>query len=481
MKQRSLRFRMMALFCAVVGLFLLCTYGIIYSIFSSELRTQLDKRLNEAGVPMVEDLADNPPDEDVFRLSLPDEYLALLDTAGNPLNMSRNWKQHPLDVGPLNFHGDQPIFRTISGAHGTLRVELIPFVLVGRPVILALAGPTRDIDAVLRNFRSMLIVLLPASLICIGAISAWYVGRSLSPISELTEQASRFAEIVSDSRHANAKPPQINVSSTDELGRLAATFNELFARVLAVVQQLRQFVSDASHELRTPLAVLQGETELLLSERRNPEEYQKNLHVIVSELRHLSRIVEGLFTLSMADAGQLRIVPQRVFINEVLEEACELAAPLARAKGIRIDHDLEEEISFLGDETFLRDLFLIFLENAVKYSPGNTTITVDLVRQDGSVLVRFADQGPGISAEHLPHIFDRFYRAAPLQHAETRSGGLGLAIARAIVTAHRGKIEVHTEPGRGSTFTVFLPVLDGQDAPAHVSVARAITAPRRGV
>lgn len=460
MKQRSLRFRMMALFCAVVGLFLVCTYGIIYSIFSSELRTQLDKRLNEAGVPMVEDLADNPPDEDVFRLPLRDEYLALLDRAGNPLNMSRNWKQDPLDVGPLDFQGDQPIYRTVPSAHDTLRVELIPFVLVGRPVVLAIAGPTRDTDAVLRNFRGVLIVLLPASLICIGAISTWYVGRSLSPISELTQQAARFAEIVSDSRHANTQPPQITANSQDELGQLAATFNELFARVLAVVRQLRQFVSDASHELRTPLSVLQGETELLLSERRAPEEYQKNLQTNLSDLRHLSRIVEGLFTLSMADAGQLRIARDRVFINEVLEESCEMATPLARAKRIRITQSVPEEIPFVGDEPLLRDLFLIFLENAVKYSPSDTTIRVSLTLHDGAVMVTITDQGQGIPAEHLPHIFDRFYRGSPLQNAETRSGGLGLAIARAIVTAHGGQIDVQTEVGQGSTFSVTLPVSD---------------------
>lgn len=474
MKQRSLRLRMMALFCAVVGLFLVCTYGITYSIFSSELRTQLDERLNEAGVPMVEDLADNPPDEDVFRLPLRDEYLALFDTAGNPLNMSRNWKQHPLDVGPLNFNGDQPLYRTISGANGSMRVELIPFMLVGRPVVLAIAGPTRDVDTILRNFRGMLLVLFPASLICIGAISAWYVGRSLSPISELTQQASRFAEIVSDSRHAKAQPPRIHVSSRDELGQLASTFNDLFARVLAVVQQLRQFVSDASHELRTPLSVLQGETELLLSQRRSPEEYQKNLHVILSDLRHLSRIVEGLFTLSMADAGQLRIARKPVFLNEVLEEACEMAAPLAKMKRIRIDYNLEEETPFPGDETFLRDLFLIFLENGVKYSPASTSITVDLARRDGSVFIRFVDQGPGIAAEHLPHIFDRFYRAVPLDNAETRSGGLGLAIARAIVTAHGGKIDVQTELGRGSTFTVTLPLTSKVSAAADAAPAGAL-------
>lgn len=469
MNKRSLRFRMMVLFCAVVGLFLVCTYGIIYSIFSSGLRGQFDKRLNEAGVPMVEDLADNPPDEDVFRLPLRDEYLALLDRSGNTLNMSQNWKQDPLYVGPLDFQGDQPIYRTVASRHGALRVELIPFVLVGRPVVLAIAGPTRDIDAVLRNFRGILIVLLPASLIFIGAISAWYVGRSLSPVSELTRQAARFAEIVSDSRHANADPPRIAATSQDELGQLAATFNELFARVLAVVRQLRQFVSDASHELRTPLSVLQGETELLLSERKSPEEYDRNLQVILAELRHLSRIVEGLFTLSMADAGQLRIGSNRVFINEVLEEACEMASPFARTKSIRINQHLEEDISFPGDETLLRELFSIFLENAVKYSPPDTTIRVNLCRQNGNALVEFADQGFGISAEHLPRIFDRFYRAVPLQSSETRSGGLGLAIARAIVTVHNGKIDVRTEPGHGSTFAVSLPVTGRPGATADIA------------
>jgi signal transduction histidine kinase len=476
MKKQSLRFRMMVLFCTVVGLFLVCTYGIIYSIFATELRTQLDKRLNEAGVPMVEDLAENPPDEDVFRLPLRDEYLALLDRSGNPLNMSRNWKQHPLDVGVLNFQGDQPIYRTVSGDAGTLRMELIPFVLVGRPVVLAIAGPTRDTDAVLRTFRGMLIVLLPASLICIVAISTWYVGRSLSPISELTSQAARFAEIVSDSRHVHATPPRISANSQDELGQLAATFNELFARVLAMVRQLRQFVSDASHELRTPLSVLQGETELLLSERRAPEEYDKNLQVILAELRHLSRIVEGLFTLSMADAGQLPIANSPVFINDVLEEACEMATPFARTKGIRINQHLEEEISFSGDETFLRDIFLILLENAVKYSPGNTKISVNLRRQNETALVEFADQGVGISAEHLPHIFDRFYRAAPLQNTETRSGGLGLAIARAIVTAHGGTIDVQTEPGCGSTFTVVLPLAGALDAAVEIPATEPLHA-----
>ena len=459
MKRRSLRFRMMLLFCLVVGGFLLSTYAIIYSIFARELRLQLDRRLSEAGVPMVADLAANPPDEDVFRLDLPDEYLELLDgSSGAPLNMSQNWREHPIQIGALNFPEGKPVFRTVQGASGNLRMELIPFQLVNRPVVLAIAGPTRDVDIVLSNFRKVLIVLLPVSLLLMGAISGWFVGRSLSPIADLTKHAARLAQLISEPGFADAKAPQLVSQSHDELGVLAAAFNDLCAQVMAVLQQLRQFVSNASHELRTPLAVLQGETELLLSERREPEEYQRTLEVIHGELRHLSRIVEGLFTLSMADAGQLRIARDELYINEVLEEACEIAIPLGRAKGIEIEQHLEPEVVSTGDTSFLCDLFFIFLENAVKYSPPNTRIKVTLARSNGSVLVQFKDQGVGISAEHLPHIFERFYRATESAGVEARSGGLGLAIAQAIVHAHGGKIECETEPGEGSIFTVVLPL-----------------------
>jgi two-component system OmpR family sensor kinase len=458
MKRRSLRFRMMFLFCLVVGAFLLSTYALVYSIFARELRAQLDRRLSEAAVPMVADLAANAPEEDVFQLDLPEEYLELVDASGTPLNASKNWREHPLDVGALNFPNGKPIFRTVQGVGGQLRMELIPFQLVNRPVVLAIAGPTRDVDIVLDNFRRVLIVLLPVSLLLIGVISGWFVGRSLSPIAELTKHAAELAQLVSDPRLVDRKAPQLVSHSDDELGHLAATFNELFARVVAVLQQLRQFVSNASHELRTPLSVLQGETELLLSERRSPEEYQKTLEVIHGELRHLSRIVEGLFTLSMADAGQLRIANDELYINEVLEEACEIAVPLGRAKGIRIDQNLDQGIASTGDESFLCDLFLVFLENAVKYSPPNTRIKVSLSRVNGAVLVRFEDQGIGISSEHLPHIFERFYRATGSSSVEARSGGLGLAIAQAIVTAHGGKIECQTALGQGSTFTVTLPL-----------------------
>jgi signal transduction histidine kinase len=174
-----------------------------------------------------------------------------------------------------------------------------------------------------------------------------------------------------------------------------------------------------------------------------------------SELKKLSRIVDGLFTLSMADAGQLRIAPEPLYLEEVLEESCGLAAPLAHHKKIEIERHLQHDVLINGDPTFLRQLFLIFIDNAIKYSPSGTRVRITLTKEE-EVRVSFQDQGIGIAKEDLPRVFERFFRAAP--STENQSGGLGLAIAQAIVHAHHGKIECESQPGRGSMFTVHLPV-----------------------
>ena len=243
----------------------------------------------------------------------------------------------------------------------------------------------------------------------------------------------------------------------DEIGQLAEAFQNLWERMRNAVAQLRQFVSDASHELRTPLAVLRGETDLVLSEPRREAEYRQALRVIQDELGQLSRIVDGLFTLTLADAGQLRMAQEPLYLNEVLEEACQLAEARARPKQISIERSLGNEMAFQGDETWLRQLFLAFLDNAVKYSPQGTRVHVTLEARNGAGLrVQFQDEGPGIAPEHLPHIFERFYRAGA---DEAQSGGLGLAIAEAIARACGGTIECTSHPGSGSRFIVDLPAV----------------------
>lgn len=457
MKAKSLRFRMMLLFCTVVGVFLAGSYLAFWGLLAHEVSTQINRQLLETARPLIADIVTEPNAQDINRLDIPGEYFEVLGPAGQVLQRSPNLTA-PIDLRGIDPAVSRPAYGIATiGQVQSVHVALIPFLQAGQqPRILAVAIPTLGTDSVLEGFGRVALLLLPLSLLLTAGISAFYVGRSLAPITELTQHAALMAKRVTN-RQGFWTPLPVS-SPHDELGRLAETFNHLLQGVDSAVRQLRQFVTDASHELRTPLAVLHGETELLLSKHRNAEEYRKTLCVFDGEFKKLTRIVEGLFTLSMADAGQLHLAREPIYINEVLEEACALVTSRARTKNIAIVRELKQEIACFGDEAFLHQLFLIFLDNAIKYSPDDTRVRVSLEKQDGLIRTRFEDQGIGISGEHLGFIFERFYRAERSSNGENHSGGLGLAIAQAIARAQGGFIECQSALGVGSTFTLVLPI-----------------------
>jgi len=462
-KAASLRFQMMALFCTVFGVLLGGSYLAFWVFLEREVHAQLNRQLQATARPIITDLIEEPEVEDVNQLNLPDEYFELLDSAGQVLQHSKN-VETALDLKGMPLDASGPVFSTGADAKGNpIRIALIPFQQAGQPRILAVAITTAGTSQVLDSFGRVALLMFPLSLLLTALISTWYVGRSLAPITALTQQAAMMAKRVTN-REGFWTPLAVS-SRHDEMGQLAETFNQLLQGVDSALRQLRQFVTDASHELRTPLSVLHGETELLLSRDRAAEEYRKTLSEFDEELKKLTRIVEGLFTLSMADAGQLRLEREPLYLNEVLEEACALVSPRAQAKNISITRDLKEEIPYNGDEAFLRQLFLIFLDNAIKYSAPQTTVRVFLEKNDGLVRIRFEDHGIGIASEHMPRIFERFYRALPSGSGEAQSGGLGLAIAQAIAHAQSGSIECESKVGVGSTFTVVLPA-SSSPAPA---------------
>jgi len=455
MKAKTLRFRMMLLFCSVVGVLLAASYLAFWLLLDHEIPIQLNRELLETARPILSDIMAEPNARDIERLDIPGQFFELLDAQGNVLQRSTNLTS-PIDLKGLKVQGSQPVFGIGTFGNGeSVRVSLIPFRQAGQQRVIAVAIPTFGTNRVLETLGGIALLLFPLSLLLTATISAFYVGKSLEPVNALTQHAALMAKRVTN-RQGFWTPLPV-ASPHDELGRLAETFNHLLQSVDCAVRQLRQFVTDASHELRTPLAVLHGETELTLSKPRTAEEYRNTLVAFDEELKKLTRILEGLFTLSMADAGQLHLGREPLYINEVLEEACALIAPRARSRNISIVRELDREIAYNGDEAFLHDLFLIFLDNALKYSHDGTQICVALEKQNGTIQVRFQDHGIGISAEHLPRIFERFYRAVPSSNGETHSGGLGLAIAQAIARAQGGSIECQSALGAGSTFTVILP------------------------
>ena len=471
-KGRSLRFRMMVLFCTVVGVLLAASYLAFWGLLAHEVSAQLNRQIQETARPILADFAAEPNSQDINRLDIAGQFFELLDASGHVLQRSRNL-EGPIDLKGIGIPLSQTTFGVATLATGeSVRIALIPFQQGTKPLVLTIAIPTFGTNRVLDTFGGAALIVFPVSLLVTALVSALYVGRSLAPIAALTEHAALMANRVTN-REGFWRPLPVS-SPHDELGRLAETFNHLLESVDRAIRQLRQFVTDASHELRTPLSVLHGETELMLSKPRTAEEYRETLCVFDGEFKKLTRIVEGLFTLSMADAGQLHLVCDPLYINETLEEACALVDFRARAKNIRIVRDLNQEIPYFGDEAFLHQLFLIFLDNAIKYSPSGTSIRVTLDNREGEVRAAFADQGVGISTEHLPFIFERFYRAAPITSGDAQSGGLGLAIAQAIVGAQAGSIECESTPGVGSTFTVVLPLTQPRESRSEIAPKRKL-------
>jgi two-component system OmpR family sensor kinase len=459
----SLRIRMMFLFCAVVGVFLAGTVLVTYGLFSREIESQIDCRLLKVGNTVIASLNSGVNPASLDDINAPKEYFEVLDPSGRVLERSGNLAGYKLELGgPSNL--TNVVYRTVDLTDlGRERLTLIPFKQRGEDRVMVVSMPTAHNDMALATFRQVAAWVLPLSLLVTGLISVWYVGRSLRPITELTRQAGRMIEAI------NAPHPkefalqrsleiQLPVSTKqDEIGRLASAYNLFFRRLGVALDEHRRFVSDASHELRTPLHVLQGETEFLLSRARTTEEYESTLKIINDELRNMNRIVDGLLTLSMADAGQLKPSSELLYLNEVVDQACARIRPLAQAKRIHVENNASEDVLYLGDQVLLQELCVVFLDNAVKYSPPDTVVRINMLQKGGKLQIQFQDQGYGISADDMPHIFERFYRGThKVPNADSRSGGLGLAIAQAIAHAQGATIDCDSVFGEYTKFTVTL-------------------------
>lgn len=228
----------------------------------------------------------------------------------------------------------------------------------------------------------------------------------------------------------------------------------------ASMEQMRRFMGDAAHELRTPLTVLRTQAEVALQQPRDVARYQAVLHAIDAEAQRLGRIVDDLLTLARADAGERVIERKRLSLDDIALDAAETARPMANARGVEIRIEQFEEARVDGDPVLLRQLVMILLDNAVKYTPAGGTVRLGVGSANCEAVLDIADTGVGIDATDLPRVFDRFFRGDP---ARTRSGGddhapsgagLGLAIAKWIADAHRAVISVESQPGAGSRFVV---------------------------
>jgi two-component system, OmpR family, sensor kinase len=279
--------------------------------------------------------------------------------------------------------------------------------------------------------------------------------KSLAPVVAMSSQAGRIGA-------ANLHQRLAVQNERDELGHLARSFNDLLDRLGQSFERQRRFMADASHELRTPVAILRGESEVALSlQARSPEEYRESLSVLHQEAERLTHIVEDLFTLTRADAGQYPLQPRDFYLDELIAECVHSARTLALAKKISLALDGAAEAPIHADESLLRRMILNLLDNAIKYTPEGGKVAVECSREGEEYALRIMDTGTGIPAELRPRIFERFFRADKARSRSESDGGgagLGLAISRWIAEAHQGRLELTRSDTTGSVFTAYLPV-----------------------
>jgi signal transduction histidine kinase len=322
------------------------------------------------------------------------------------------------------------------------------------PLILQVAASLAEQDQNLSTLGRILLIGSSVAVIAAFGIGWLLAGLALRPINRLQQTAQAIGLERDFNRRVDYRGPN------DEIGQLVTTFNDMLAELQAAYVQVegtlqtqRRFVADASHELRTPLTTLRGNIGLLQRQPPiNAEDRADILDDMVVETERLMRLVNDLLALARADAGR-PLSQEPVLLKPLLEDVCQQVKLLAPQRSIVCHSGCEATV--MGDDDALKQVLLVLLDNALKHTPPETTITLATHLNNGHVSIQVTDDGPGIAPIHLPHLFDRFYRGDTARSSP--GAGLGLAIAEELVKAQNGAITVESRVGHGSTFTLTFP------------------------
>ena len=384
-----------------------------------------------------------------------ERFIRLFDAAGDVRFVETSGEhQIPVDRGAVSAAlAGRPTTRSTRyiDDDDRIRVAVVPVVRQGAVVgALEVGEPEEDVVETLSSLLLVMGIAYPVALALAGFGGMFLAGRALSPIDSITT-AARDITAEDLSGRLELRLPD------DEVGRLARTFDEMIARLDDAFRRQRQFAADASHELRTPLTVIKGQIDVSLQRDREPEAYQGVLRAVNEEVDRLIRLAGSLLTLTRADGGQIPLAFEAVDVGDLVAGVVEQLRPAAGDQGVDLRLDTGPPVTMEADQDLLIQLMLNVLDNAIKYTPNGGLVNAGWGTNGQRVELRVRDTGPGIAAEDIPYVFDRFYRADKARSRAAGGVGLGLAISRWIAEAHGGSIHVVSTLGEGSTFTVSLP------------------------
>jgi heavy metal sensor kinase len=464
---KSIRIKLTLLYSVTLAIVLALFSSFLYLTIREELYREVDRDITAVAEalasPTMEPFRNSAPAvfdqvlEDFIGPKIAGKYVQLYDSAGRITSRSKNLQDinFPLSKGAIKkvLSGTTIYDSNTVPRLEPLRTIAFPIFADERVVgIVRVAASLRDAAETLDKILLVFFVLFPVSLLLL-TYGGWFLaGRALKPVDVITQSARRIsAENLSQRLEV--------VNPDDEIGKLAVTFNATLERLENAFNREKQFSTDVSHELRTPLTILQGGTEVGLKWAKEPEEFREILQSNLEEIAKMTEIIEYLLEQSRAEEENFSISGEEIELRELLLDLNQQLKCLAQDKNLALHFDCECPAKVRGDALRLRQMFLNILDNAIKYTPSGGAVRVQLDADTTQAWVTIIDTGAGIPSEHLSFIFDRFYRVDKARNREHGGSGLGLALVKSIAKAHGGRIEVLSEVGKGSVFTVYLPLL----------------------
>ena len=461
----SFRLRLTVFYAAILTGFFLCFALFSYFIAQQTLLNVLDNNLEETTLRVVNStnafrngditLLRFPEDMGVFQTGT--MFMMAVDKQGNILTRTPNLEGFPGLLDSEGYNAVDPVYATVIYSGQRLRVLTYPLLVEreseGAPEIigyLQMAELMNNYYRALDQLGAILMIIGGVVFLFFLALGARTTHSVLQPLADMTAVSLQITN--ADDLSRRLPDPDRN----DEIGQLTLALNKTFERLEKQFRAQQRLLADVSHELRTPLTTVRGHLDLM---RQMGETDPESLDIMQDELERMSRLVGDLLLLARADGGSTPLRWQTLELDTIFLDAFKQMKPLALAGETQLIIEDLTPIRIQGDSDKIRQILLILLDNAVKYTPPGGIINMSLIRQGNEAILSIQDSGPGIPPDHLPHIFDRFYRVDKARSRAMGGSGLGLSIAKWVAEAHRGSIQVNSKMNKGTTFTVKLPAM----------------------